>query len=249
MHTNCCSADRSRSRKFTLLAGAAAMALAGPLLVARPATAAPMSYVANLTPLNNSGVFATFNLTLDGTMLTVTESATGLEPNAPHAQHIHGLLGAAAPSTSLATPALDTDRDGFVELAEGQLAYGPILLDLSSPPGGALTAFPTAPGGTINFSQTYDLSNPALFDPGITISDLFPLTNREIVLHGMTVAPGIGAGTPGEVNGAGGYLVNLPVADGFIRAVNTPEPASIGLLAMGLLGGLAAGAQRRLRAG
>jgi hypothetical protein len=196
----------------------------GALLVTHPAAATPMTYVANLTPLNNSGVFATFNLTLDGNLLTVTEHATGLEPNMPHPQHIHGLLGANAPNTMLATPADDIDHDGFIELAEGLKSYGPILLSLTSPPGGALADFPTAPGGVINFSQTYNLADTSIFDPGITASDLFPLTDREIVIHGMTVAPGVGAGTPGEVDGTGGYLATLPVADGFIRAAAVPEP-------------------------
>ncbi len=116
---------QQRSKRSVLLAGATGAAFAGLLMVAQPASAAPMYYVANLTPLNNSGVFATFNLTVDGNILTVTEHATGLQPNMPHPQHIHGQLGAAAPMTALATPASDTDGDGFVELAEGQVSYGP----------------------------------------------------------------------------------------------------------------------------
>lgn len=249
MLTDTCFKAQQRSKRSVLLTGATGAAFAGLLMVAQPASAAPMYYVANLTPLNNSGVFATFNLAVDGNILTVTEHATGLQPNMPHPQHIHGQLGAAAPMTALATPASDTDGDGFVELAEGQVSYGPILVDLSSPPGGAVANFPTAPGGVIDFSQTYNLSDPTIFDAGTSATDLFPLTNREIVIHGMSVAAGIGAGTPGEVDGTGGYLATLPVADGFIRAVATPEPASIGIVLTGLLGGLAMRAKRRSRTG
>lgn len=225
-----------------------AVVLSGLLAIAHPVAAAPITYIANLTPLNHSGVFATFTLTLDGSLLTVTEHATGLEPNMPHPQHIHGLLGANAQNTMLATSANDSDHDGFIELAEGQTSYGPILLDLTSPPGGVLADFPTAPGGVIDFSQTYNLADISIFDSGITASDLFPLTNREIVIHGLTVTERIGAGTPGEVDGTGGYKAVLPVADGFIRAAAVPEPASLGLFLIGALGCVAAArTQRRAR--
>ena len=198
MLTTCCSPARRPSKRSTLLTSAAAAAVAGLLMAASPASAAPIYYVADLTPLNNSGVTGTVNLTLDGNMLTVTEHATGLEASMPHPQHIHGQLGAAAPNTALPTAASDADHDGFIELAEGRTTYGPILVDLSSPPGGAVADFPTAPGGVIDFTQTYDLTSPTTFDAGFTANDLLPLTNREIVIHGLTVAAGIGAGTPGE---------------------------------------------------
>jgi hypothetical protein len=94
---------------------------------------------------------------------------------------------------------------------------------LTSPPGGNPGNYPTAPDGTIHFLQTYNLDDSAAFAPGFNQKSLFPLTFRSIELHGMTVAAGIGAGTPGEVNGTGGYLADFPVAGGPIQAV--PEPA------------------------
>lgn len=206
-----------------------------------PAVAANAStFKADLTELNNSGVSGTALLqvfrnasTGTPTSLRVTINATGLEPNMLHVQHIHGRfsgpgVGEGTPIDSLTPPlSADTDGDGFVEVGEGVPFYGPIILNLSS--GGQ---FPTAPDGTIAFTETYDLSDDSPFSGDFTADDLFPLNFREIVIHGLSVPAGVGAGTGGEVNGTGGYLAPLPVAAGEIQSV--PEPAAtFGLLGLG----------------
>ncbi len=222
------------------------------------------TFKADLKPLNNSGVNGTALLEVleAQNLLRVTINATGLEPNMLHPQHIHGRFANSGsnfegqPINSVTPPpSADTDGDGFIEVLEGLPFYGPIILPLSSPPAESASeqVFPTAPNGTISFTETYDLSNDSLFfDPiaGIdfTSEDLFPLMKREIVLHGMTVPAGIGEGTDGEVNGSGGYLATLPVAAGEIQAVpeSVPEPAAtLGLLS---LGGLAFLRRRRVNA-
>lgn len=227
------------SKRLAALAGASAFAM----LYAAHAYAGPVHYVANLTPLNNSGVYAHFDLTLDGSLLTVSEHATGLEPNELHVQHIHGILPPNQASTMVATAANDTNHDGYVDLAEGQVSYGPILLDLSSPPGGATSAFPTAPNGVINFMQTYNLADPSQFGTSFTESDLLPLTDREIVIHGLTVGPNYVFSGPGgdPLDGTTHYVATLPVADGMIRLASAvPEPATLPVLLVGLLGCLGA---------
>lgn len=204
--------------------------------------AAPIDYQANITPLNNSGVSGSALLVLDGNTLTVNINATGLEPNQVHPQHIHGLLGPSNNPLDSHTPTLaqDTDHDGYVELAEGLVTYGPILLQLTSPPGGATTDFPTTPTGTLNFRQTYNLANPADFGTAFGPGQLLPLDLREIVLHGMTVPASAGVGTGGEVNGTAGFKPTLPVASGeiFLAApiAAVPEPATYALFGMGLAG-------------
>ena len=180
---------------------------------------ADVFYVTSFTTLNDSGVtgVAIIGYDVDSGTITVAISASGLEPNQVHIQHIHGFPDGTNATTP--TTALDDDGDGFVELAEGLATYGPILLDLSinhedgtgndnghSHEGG-LSGFPTAPDGNIWFVETYQL--PAGSLPAEPTLDL-----REIVIHGMSVNATDGVGTAGEVDGTAGFKLVLPVASG-----------------------------------
>jgi len=139
-------------------------------------------YTVNLSELNNSGVSGTATLTLMGDKLEVHIQASGLEPDKAHPQHIHGFVENNKNSTC-PTIAADTNGDGLVDLVEGLPSYGPVLLTLSPTP--------TAPDGTIDYKQTFDMT-----------ADLRPLQNRAIVLHGLTVN--------------GEYMATLPVACGMV---------------------------------
>lgn len=228
----------------TLLGTALGTCLALPSL----AMALPMSYTSDLQPLNGSGVSGQANLSLEDNFLTVHIQAQGLVPGQIHPQHIHGRFDESGAPRDSVTPTLDLDADGdgFIEVAEGAVAYGPILLPLTSPPGGALENFPTADDGMLDFTQVYDLSNSSIFNADFTATDLFPLELREIVLHGLTVAEGVGEGTPNEVNGEGGYNPLVPIASGEIIAAQVPEPGSLALLAGGMVA-LGAGSLSRRR--
>lgn len=185
-------------------------------------------YYTEFTALNGSGVTGGAILAFDDDTdtLTVAISAQGLEANQTHIQHIHGFPDGKDAMTP--TMALDTDKDGYIELAEGVPAYGPVLLNLStnhdnssggdnghSHEGPAL-GFPTSPDGKIWFVESYQLPTGGLgADPMLTL--------REVVIHGMSVPAGPGAGTMGEVDGTAGYKLVLPIASGEINAVGSAQ--------------------------
>lgn len=194
----------------TLLLGASLFGIAG--LSAYSALAqssnATTVYRASLSALpNTSGTGqATLRLSADQTTLTVNIKASGLEAGGAHISHIHGLSSGGAPVDSTCpTIAQDSDSDGFVELDEGLVTYGPILIDFSN--------IDPDQDGTIDFTTTITLGSEGAL----------PLTDRHIVVHGMTVGA-VGAGTPGEVDGTAEYKVVLPVLCGEIKKVNSRNP-------------------------
>lgn len=196
-----------------LMLGASLIGVAGiATLTANGALAKPESattvYRATLSALPNTsgqGV-ATLRLSADQRTLTVNIKASGLEAGGQHVSHIHGLSSGGAPVNSTCpTIAQDTDSDSFVELAEGLATYGPILIDFMN--------IDPNQDGTIDFTTTITLGSEGAL----------PLTDRHIVVHGMSVGA-VGAGTPGEVDGTAGYKTVLPVLCGEIQRVNSRNP-------------------------
>lgn len=226
------------------LASAAAVALAA----AAPADAAIQKFTADLVTLNpnvdpnfrggDPSGEAALTLDTDALTLAVTIDVEGVTPGMAHAQHIHGLVDPNRDSTSpLPVDAFDSDDDGFVELAEGVPAYGPVLVPLTDADG----MFPVADeNGTYTFNAVYDLRSAMTFADNFDREDLLPLALREIVIHGAFLPQGAGSG-PGEADGTPGYKAFLPVASGDIAAV--PVPGAAMLFAGG--GALAAFARRR----
>ncbi|MFC1456807.1 calcium-binding protein [Microvirga arabica] len=174
-------------------------------------------FFADLNELNNSEAEGGALLLLKGNRLTVITAARGVEAGQIHPQHIHGFEDGS--NATVPTLAQDDDRDGFIELAEGLDTYGPVLLNLTSPPGSGAAGFPNPTGTSFLFSQTYDLNDPRNGEFARLLDDV-SLNRREIVLHGKTVLAGHGQGTTGEVDGTAGYKLVLPIASGEIRELS-----------------------------
>ena len=200
--------------------------LAGGLAVAFAAQAVnAQTYKVNLRPLNQSGVTGNGSVTLsaDKSQLTVQLDIKGLEPNQLHVAHIHGnVANSNAPAdSSIPNRQQDSDGDQFVELAEGLVTYGPILITLATNSGGNID--PDG-DGTASYSQTFNLNDAGTFDGGFNKMSVIggggDLHLREIIVHGLTV-PAVGV-TPGEVDGTAGYKTVLPVAGGEIGTPGDP---------------------------
>ena len=227
--------------KFLL--GAAAVSL----MAAGTARAETLFYGANITPLSaengaaadgfGASARAAIRFDTDTQQLAVRLVATGLLPNEPHLQHIHGVLGGDSVSPTLAQN--DDDGDGFVELLEGVPAYGPILLNLFEDDG----EFPVASAdGRVDYSRIFDLaSGDVPFDGDFGVEELRPesLDDREIVIHGAFVPEGaliVQEGQPDGITGA--YNPVIPVAAGEIVALDAPAPVPLPAAAWMLMAGV-----------
>lgn len=207
---------------------AIAFSLSGAALAA-PTTIGHETQRGTLVALNGTGAHGTISMQLRGNRyLTVQIDATGLEPGIQHLGHIHGLASPGAVQNSVCpTTAQDADHDNYVELAEGLVTYGPIIIGFGN----------TDPDmdGTVHFRHTYDLNDPNIFQPGYSKADVLPLDLREVVLHGLTLQAGQGATNadsiaPNEADGTAGEKAVLPVTCGdienasqFPHVVNNPH--------------------------
>ena len=155
--------------------------------------AAPQRFVADLAPLNESGVDGTARMALAADHLTVDIEARGLE-RAIHGQYVHGRRGERGREASCPVPADDTDADGFVGIEEGERAYGRALL--------ALEPFPTVGrSGRLDWDLTVNV------DP----RRIRPLDRGVVLLRGRSA----------DLDRRGGdeYVPDLPVACGRIEPV------------------------------
>ena len=156
----------------------------GLLLVSAASPAAADTTVqADLVEQNNSGVRGSVSLTAteDGD-LRVRIRATGLVPG-PHAQHLHGAVGAG--DFDCASMRDDTDGDGWLTNEEASGEYGNVFLalttsgDVSAESGLDLERMPVADAqGRLGYERTIpaDQLPPGLLDE---------LADLHVVQHGV----------------------------------------------------------------
>ena len=120
---------------------------------------------ARLTPLNNSGVTGNADVTIDGRRLEVDLDARHLLKGMPHAEHIH--FGARA-RNECPTVRDDDNADHRLTTAEGQPAYGPVKVslttrgDTSAKSTLAVKRYPLAKNGQIHYNRRGIEVSPAV---------------------------------------------------------------------------------------
>ncbi len=176
----------NRTWKSISASAAAALVIAAPMALSTSVAGADEGETVRLRldPMKGtdaSGI-AALTPTADGGLM-VSIKTTGLVPNMPSAQHLHGDFS----GKNFVCPAdsADTDGNGFISIPEGVPAYGGVKIsltttgDVSGDSGLALDRFPVADAqGTVEYSRTLTASE-------LPEGTLDNLANLHIVQHGV----------------------------------------------------------------
>jgi hypothetical protein len=129
----------------------------------------------------NSHTSANSALIRIGNYVVATVYVRGAAPGLVHAQHIHGPGLHACPS-----PARDVNHDGLIDVTEGSVDYGPIVVSLTTSgdatPASALAVerFPTASSsGAYSYARFLRIGTDIPADVASHLSDF------HIVVHGI----------------------------------------------------------------
>jgi hypothetical protein len=166
-------------RLLLVLPAAAAVLLAAPT-----AALADESVQVRLLPLNHSGAAGTATLTaMTNGDLKVSIRSSGLVPDSPHPQHLHG--STAGMDFHCPDMSADINGNGYVSTEEGMPVYGDIFIslttagDTSKASGLAVDRMPMADA---RGDLSYDRTVPAAALPPGTLQHLMDL---HIVQHGV----------------------------------------------------------------
>jgi hypothetical protein len=219
------------------LRSAAILAVVVALMLVPTRATADTTVKAKLLEQNNSGVTGTATLTaLDNGGLRVVIHATGLVPNLPHAQHLHGFM-----SGHFACPTLkmdDANGDGILTNEEAMGEYGTVFFALTTKGGGTpkdaldVSRMPVADSkGRITYDRTFSAN---LLPKGL----LDHLTSVHVVQHGIDVnhngkydMAALGVSTFAESLGIHGIPEEAtdPASCGVITGASAAEPARHGV--------------------
>jgi hypothetical protein len=159
-------------------------AAAAVLLLAPTAAFADESVQVKLLELNRSGASGSATLTaLNNGDLKVSIRSTGLVPNSPHAQHLHG----STDGMDFHCPDMSADKNGngYVSTEEGMPVYGDIFVSLTTKGDDSKAsglAVDRMPMSDAKGNLSYDRVLPAASLPAGTIAHLKDL---HIVQHGL----------------------------------------------------------------
>jgi hypothetical protein len=179
---------------------------------------------AHLTELNGSGASGTATAVVRNQKIKHIEvRASGLTPNAPHAQHIH--FGSQA-LHECPTLALDSNRDGRLTTAEGIPAYGPVVVSLTTTgdttPASFLdvTRFPVSKDGGYQYGRdNVHITKVAGAGTAKEIADAIRAGEGVVVIHGIDY----------NANGSYDFSRGASELDPSLPAEAT-DPATCGLL-------------------
>ena len=148
--------------------------------------------MAELRPVNDSGVRGRAELTRDGERLVVHVSASGLTKNRVHDMHVHGFSPDASGRQARCPRGERADGDDLLRHSEATRRYGEVILPIEP--------YPTVgEDGRIDYDLTLTLDGE---------TDLEPLGDRVVDLHGMSVR---------REGGNRVYAPSLPVACGSLQ--------------------------------
>lgn len=197
------------------------------LAFAAPA-AADGSTQADLGPLNVPDASGTAMIDVQGTTVNVKISASGLLPDAPHAQHIH--FGEQATHECPTVATADSDGNGRVSTTEGAPFYGAIVTSLTatgdtsaSDSALAVDRFPTAgPDGMVSYDRSFEVTQD--------VADAVMAGDAVVVLHGV------------DYNGNGEYDAEAGMSDlDPSLPAEATDPAVCGVLQASQMSGMPEG--------
>ena len=183
-----------------------------------------VTLTANLTELNDSGASAVATAVVRNQKIQHIEvHASGLTPNAPHAQHIH--YGETAEHECPGAER-DVNLDGRLDTVEGTPAYGPVVVSLTSTgdttPASFLAVgrFPVSENGSYHYSRDgIRITKVAGTGTAKEIADGIRAGEGVVVIHGIDYN---GNGTYDFSSGASELDPNLPA--------EATDPAACGVL-------------------